>query len=134
MHDLSAGWLATVATIGLVAAIGCSDSSGTGTTGPGPTPGPVGSVTVGNDFFQSAHNSSRPATDTVAVGETVTWTWTSTGSTAHSVQSLGTPSFTSSDVLTGDGMTYTMTFNAPGTYHYDCAVHGTLMSGTVVVQ
>ena len=128
--------LRAVAVLALAAAIGCSDSSGTGTTGPNPTPtpGPVGSVQVGNDFFQSAHNNSRPAVDTVAVGQTVTWTWTSTGSTPHSVESEGTPSFTSSDVKTGNGMTYTMTFTAPGTYHYDCAVHGSMMSGTVVVQ
>jgi plastocyanin len=129
-----AGWRAAATALGLAAALGCSDSSGTGTTGPGPTPGPVGSVTVGNDFFQSAHNSSRPAADTVAVGQAVTWTWANTGSTSHSVRSQGTPSFTSSGILTGDGMTYTTTFTAPGTYHYDCAVHGSLMTGTVVVQ
>jgi plastocyanin len=134
MRHLLAGRRAAVASIVLAAALGCSDSSGTGTTGPSPTPGPVGSVRVGNDFFQSAHNSSRPAADTVAVGETVTWTWTSTGGTAHSVRSQGTPSFTSSDVLTGNGMVYTQTFTATGTYHYDCAVHGSAMSGTVVVQ
>jgi plastocyanin len=134
MRHPSAGRLGALATIGLAAAIGCSDSSGTGTTGPNPTPGPVGSVTVGNNFFRSAHNGSRPATDTVAVGQTVTWTWTSTGSVAHSVQSQGTPAFTSSAILTGNGMSYSMTFTAAGTYHYDCAVHGSAMSGTVVVQ
>ncbi|HEX3275159.1 MAG TPA: plastocyanin/azurin family copper-binding protein [Gemmatimonadales bacterium] len=134
MQDRFAGRLAALATIGLAAVIGCSDSSGTGTTGPEPTPGPVGSVRVGNDFFESSHNSSRPANDTVAVGQTVTWTWTSTGSVSHSVRSEGTPSFTSSDIKAGNGMTYTMTFTAPGTYHYDCAVHGAAMSGTVVVQ
>jgi plastocyanin len=69
--------------------------------------------------------------DTIPVGGTVTWTWT--GSLPHSVQSLGTTSFTSSTTKTGSG-TYAVTFDAPGTYQYDCAVHGTAMKGTVVVQ
>jgi len=120
----------------VAAAIGCSSDSST-PTGAGDGGGPVGAVTVGNDFFQSAHNGTRnPAQDTVAVGSTVTWTWTNTGGTSHSVEALplDNPSFTSSDILTGSGMTYTFTFTAPGTYHYQCAVHGSLMSGTVVVQ
>lgn len=31
-------------------------------------------------------------------------------------------------------MTYSVTFPTAGTYHYDCAVHGAAMTGTVVVQ
>jgi plastocyanin len=82
---------------------------------------------VENDFFQ-------PSTIQVAAGTTVTWTWTGTGSTSHSVQSLGSPSFTSSTIMTGDGSTYSYTFATPGTYQYDCAVHGAAMSGTVIVE
>ena len=113
------------------AAVGCSSS-----TSPSPGGGgPVGSVTVGNNFFQSAHNGSKnAAVDTVAVGATVTWTWTNTGSVSHSVQSQGSPSFTSSGIMSGNGTTYTMTFTSAGTYQYDCAVHGQSMTGTVVVQ
>ena len=77
--------------------------------------GPVGTVTVGNIFFKSGHNGTQnPAVDTVAAGTTVTWTWTSTGSTPHSVQSEGSPSFTSSDNLTGNGTTYTFTLHYAG--------------------
>jgi plastocyanin len=36
--------------------------------------------------------------------------------------------------LSGNGTTYTFTFNTPGTYQYDCAIHGELMTGRVVVQ
>lgn len=121
----------------MAAAIGCSSS---GTTGPsnggtgGTGGGPVGAVIVGNIFFQSSHNGTRPAQDTVTVGQPVTWTWTGTGSTAHSVLSVGTPDFPSSTIMTGDGMTYTFTFTTAGTYLYQCAVHGSVMSGTVVVQ
>lgn len=97
--------------------------------------GAAGTVTVGNDFFRSGHNGTQnPAVDTVAAGSTVTWTWTGTGGQAHSVQSQGDPSFTSSAILTGSGMTYVFTFTTPGTYQYDCAVHGTAMTGTIVVQ
>jgi len=90
---------------------------------------------VGNILFKSAHNGTQNAAiDTVAVGSTVTWTWTSTGSVAHSVQSQGTPNFPSSAILTGNGQTYSFTFTTPGSYAYDCAVHGAAMSGRIVVQ
>ena len=104
-------------------------------TGPSDGNGAPGTVTVGNIFFKSGHNGTQnPAVDTVAAGTTVTWTWTSTGDTPQSVQSEESPSFTSSANLTGTGQTYTFTFNTPGTYHYDCAVHGDAMTGTIVVQ
>jgi len=69
--------------------------------------------------------------DTIPVGGTVTWTWT--GSLPHGVQSTGSTSFTSSGIKTGTG-THVVTFTAPGTYQYDCAVHGTAMRGTIVVR
>ena len=118
-------------------ALGCSsDSSGPSDGGNGGGGGgAVGSVKVGNIFFESGHNgTSNPAQDTVAVGQTVTWTWTLTGAIPHSVKSEGMPGFASSAELTGSGMTYTHTFDTPGTYHYDCSVHGPAMSGTIVVQ
>ena len=37
-------------------------------------------------------------------------------------------------VLTGDGKSYAVKFDTPGTYQYNCAVHGQQMSGTVVVR
>jgi plastocyanin len=105
---------------------------GTGGDG-GAGGGPVGAVTIGpNIRFVSSHNGSQnPAVDTIPVGGTVTWTWT--GSLPHSVQSLGATSFASSAIRTGSGTNVVM-FTAPGTYQYDCAVHGTAMRGTIVVQ
>ena len=114
------------------AAAACSSD-----TAPNDGNGAAGTVTVGNIFFKSGHNSTQnPAVDTVAAGTTVTWTWTSTGSTPHSVRSEAAPAphFTSSTEMTGNGQTYTFTFDTPGTYHYDCAVHGSAMTGTIVVQ
>ena len=129
-------WLLVAAA---TAAIGCSSSStgpsSSGNGGNGPGGGPVGAVIVGNIKFESAHNGTiNPAQDTVPVGTAVTWTWTSTGSTSHSVLSIGSPGFTSSGIMAGNGMTYSFTFTQAGTYHYQCAVHGSAMSGTVVVQ
>ncbi len=123
-------WLMMVAAATI---LGCSSSS----TGPsnGGGGGAAGTVTIGNIFFQSRHNGTKnPAVDTVAVGTMVTWTWTNTGNTPHSVESEGSPSFTSSSTQTGSGKTYSLTFTSPGTYQYDCAVHGEAMTGTIVVQ
>lgn len=131
--------------VALAVLAGCSGSSPTGPSAPvvPPVVPPVvappapltAAIAVGNIFFKSGHNgSANPAVDTVAVGGTVTWTWTNSGNVPHSVQSLGSPSFTSSAVQTGDGSTHQVTFSTPGTYQYDCAVHGTMMSGTIVVR
>jgi plastocyanin len=128
---------------------GCSDNNNNTPTGPsggtggGTTPPPDGgspapptaSVTVGDIFFRSDHNgSSNPAVDTVAVNGTVTWTWGSSATMPHSVQSLGSPSFTSSSIMTGPSHTHQATFAAAGSYDYDCAFHGQLMTGTIVVR
>ena len=95
--------------------------------------GPVGSVTVGSGIqFVSGHNGTmNPAVDTISVGGAATWAWT--GSLPHSVQSVGSPSFASSGTLTGSG-TYSVAFAVAGTYQYNCAVHGSLMTGTIVVR
>jgi plastocyanin len=128
---------------GLVLIAGCSGSDtptdpANPDPDPAPAPGPApqtAAVIVGNIFFKSAHNgSTNQAVDTVAAGGTVTWTWTNTGDLPHSVQSTGTPDFTSSAILAGSGSTHQVTFSTPGTYRYDCAVHGAAMSGTIVVQ
>jgi plastocyanin len=92
-------------------------------------------VTVGDIFFRSNHNgSANPAVDTVVAGTTVTWTWGSNENLPHSVQSLGSPSFTSSATQAGPGKAYQFTFTTLGTYEYDCAVHGSAMTGTIVVR
>lgn len=90
-------------------------------------------VTVGPNisFTSDRNNSSNPAVDTVAVGGTVTWTWAA-NSVSHSVRSAGSPSFTSSAIKTTGS--YSFTFTSAGAFHYDCAVHGSSMSGTIVVR
>ena len=57
----------------------------------------------------------------------------STGSAPHNVASVGTPTFASGPVETGSGKIYEQTFTTPGVYRYNCAIHGNLMTGTIVV-
>ena len=76
------------------AAIGCSsDSTGSSGDNGNNGGGPVGQIIVGNDFFQSAHNGTKAAQDTVPAGQTVVWTWTGTGATLDSVVSDGPATF-----------------------------------------
>jgi plastocyanin len=132
--------MAIVGFIGLASLAACNGytasgpyGGGTGGGQGGHGGGPVGAVTLGSGIqFVSNHNGSQnPAVDTIPVGGSVTWTWT--GSLPHGVQSVGSSSFSSSAIKTGSG-TYAVQFTAPGTYQYDCAVHGTAMTGTIIVQ
>ena len=120
----------------IIVLVGCGSSTTTtpGTVAPPPPdPGTV-VVTVGNNFFRSDRNRSvNAAVDTVAVGGKVRWQWVNTGTAPHNIASLGTPTFMSGPVETGNGSIYELTFTAPGTYRYNCAIHGNLMTGTVVV-
>lgn len=80
-------------------------------------------VSVQDDQFS-------PESITVAVGGTVQWNWT--GSNQHTVTSNGAESFDSgAPQSTG---TFSHTFNAIGAFSYLCAIHGTLMAGTVKVE
>jgi plastocyanin len=140
---LAAGFIVAVAACsgynptsptGSAGGLGGGTGSGGGTGGGRPASGDV-AVIVGNNFMKSARNGSvNPAVDTVAVGGSVTWTWSNTGNVPHGIQSLGSPVFRNSTVLTGNGSTYRVTFTTAGTYQYDCLVHGTMMRGTIVVR
>ena len=106
-----------------------------GVTSPGGGGHPVGDVLVGNIFFRSAHNgTTNPAVDTIAAGDSITWAWNAAGS--HSIQSTGlVPGiFRNSVVMSGADDSYTVTFRNPGTYTYQCSVHGAAMTGRIVVQ
>ena len=134
---------AVIGCLALASLASCKGSDSTGVYGDSGTGGdqggavggggPVGAVTIGPTIrFVSAHNGTQnPAVDTIPVGTTMTWTWT--GSLPHGVQSLGATTFANSGIKTGTG-THVVTFTAPGTYQYDCAVHGTAMRGTIVVE
>jgi plastocyanin len=70
-----------------------------------------------------------PATLTVGVGTTVTWTNKDTAPHTVTVSS-GPQMFASPTLQTGD--TYTFTFTTPGTYSYYCAVHPSMTASVVV--
>jgi plastocyanin len=129
--------LSGILVAGLLAACGGSSSTAPGNGGGNDLVGPApatAAVTVGDIFYKSVNNgSSNKAVDTVAVGGTVTWTWAANETLLHGVQSTGSPGFASSAIQSGGGSTYQVTFTAKGIYQYDCAVHGTAMTGTIVV-
>lgn len=88
-------------------------------------------IQFGSNFFTSQRNgTSDPAVDTVVIGRPVVWTGSGG---VHTVESLGPPFFTSSGNLSGLGASYSFTFNAAGTYEYDCSIHGAQMTGRIVV-
>jgi plastocyanin len=122
----------TIAT--LVAAAACGgggeSSSVTNPTGGNPT---GGNPTGGSDNPQSTNavavgdNIFTPSNIVVAVGTTVTWTW-SPNVAAHNV-TFGDGS-KSSDLTSG---TFTRTFSTAGTFNYTCTLHSG-MNGSVKVQ
>ena len=118
-----------------IVTLACGSATGPGGGGGVTGGGQQGQVIVGNIFFRSSHNGSQnPAVDTIAAGASITWAWNAAGS--HSIQSTGqTPAiFRNSVVMSAANSTYTVTFQNPGTYDYQCGVHGQLMTGRIVVQ
>jgi len=123
MHSISR----VMAVAALAVAAGCGGGSpmapgDNGTTG-GNTGGGGGStsssIAVGDNFF-------NPNATTVAVGTTVTWTW-STGTT-HNVTFADGPSSGNKS-----GGTYARTFNTAGTFSYQCTIHPGMV-GSIVVK
>jgi hypothetical protein len=106
-----------------------------GDNGGGGLPPAAVTVTVGNILFRSDRNGSvNSAVDTVAPGSVVRWRWVSTGVVPHNVESVDAPSFTSGPIESTSGSHYDVTFTTPGTYRYNCAVHGNQMTGVIVVK
>src|SRR5688572_26789798 len=87
-------------------------------TGPEPA---ENEVRVGNNFF-------NPGSRSVTNGTQITWTWNS-GSTTHNVTFDDGPA--SPNQSSG---TYQRTFDVGGSFPYHCTIHGTGMSGTIVVD
>lgn len=77
-----------------------------------------------------AANAFSPSTVTIQAGQSVTWSWVSG---FHSVVSDSTPKAFADAPAQAAGQ-YNATFAAAGSYPYHCGIHGTMMSGTVVVQ
>jgi plastocyanin len=86
----------------------------------------AGVVTVG----AGAANAFTPSTVTIQAGQSVTWNWVSG---FHSVISDSTPKAFADSPAQSSGQ-FTVMFPTAGTYAYHCGIHGTMMTGTIVVQ
>jgi len=92
------------------------------------------------DAVSIVGTSFQPATITVAVGDTVTWTTTESIGAQHTVTSgkPGDPdvgkAFDSGFGLQNNGDSYKFTFQTAGTYDYFCQVHPSQMTGHVIVM
>lgn len=128
--------------LAMAAACGGGGGGG-GTTGPsnnnpGGTTNPGGGAT--NVVNVGADQTFNPASVNVPAGTTVTWQWPSSCSDGYG----GYYTCPTHSVVFDDGSniqsptqssgTFTRTFSAAGTYKYHCAIHGSSMSGQVVVQ
>jgi plastocyanin len=127
--------------VAMTAACGGSGGGG-GTTGPttsnpGGTGNPGGGVT---NTISLADQSFNPASVTVPVGTTITWQWPGSCTDGyggyytcptHNIVFDDGSNITSGTQSSG---TFAHTFVAAGTFKYHCAIHGTPMSGQIVVQ
>ena len=80
--------------------------------------------------FRSIRNgTTNPAVDTIGSGGKVTWTWLGAGHTVHAADG----NFASSSVQNVPSQ-WVVSFIIPQTYRFDCGIHGSAMSGSIVVQ
>jgi plastocyanin len=86
-------------------------------------------VTVGNNCF-----CFSPATATIHRGDTVQWTWSSSGHSSTS-GTPGSPNGIWDSGIINQGAIFSHTFNTVGSFPYYCTVHGACcnMVGTVTV-
>jgi copper-containing nitrite reductase len=105
-------------------------SSQTTTTGSTSTTASATQVSILlNGAYQNHTKYYSPDPVTVVVGVNNTITWTNDDTMTHTVTSR-TGIFDSGQIMAG--MTWTYTFNTPGTYNYYCTLHP-WMNGTVTV-
>jgi plastocyanin len=87
-----------------------------------------------HSFVSQLNNTSRPAVDTILVGETLKWVLSAFDHFGHSVTSVGTPSFrTSGGFPDANPSVIQVTFTAPGTYRYADS-DNPIVTGIVHVQ
>jgi plastocyanin len=112
-----------VAAIGLTALVAaCGGSSSTTSPAPGPF---KGTIQVSSNFYS-------PASVTIAAGDSVTWVWTgSSHSVTEGIPGGGAHAFDSGVKSSGK---FGHRFNAAGTVHYFCTIHGSAMTGVITVK
>lgn len=139
-HRRPIGWLVAAAAVGVLSTLGAGYGSGTaGQAGAQQTqwavaetaptfphntlkaPSAAQQVTVANLAFS-------PSKLTVSRGTTVTWT--NYDSAPHSVKSNGRGPLHSGRLNRGDS--YSIRFDAPGTYSYHCCLHPFMLAEVIV--
>ena len=132
-------WFVLLAFAAMIALAACGGSTGGGST---PTPtqtgntptttpsGPTKAITIDSSTGSFGFN---PATITITVGTTVTWT--NKTSAPHTVTSDDGTSFDSgnSNPIAANGGTFSFTFTKAGTFAYHCQIHP-FMKATIIVQ
>lgn len=94
--------------------------------------GQATSSVPGNAFVvEISDNKFSPASLTVPKDTKVKWTWT--GNNPHSVIGKFGNKDVSSEQHTHTG-SFELTMDTPGTYSYQCGVHGAGMAGKIIVQ
>jgi len=81
-------------------------------------------VAIQNFAFDSAD---------ITVKQGATVTWTNKDSTAHTVTETDSQTGPNSGDV-NPGSSYSFTFSTPGTYHYHCAIHPSMVGTVTVTQ
>lgn len=116
--------LCAVLALGTVACSKDATPSGTETT-------PVDEPITTENVVTVVDSAFEPAELSVAVGDTVIWSWSDTTAPHNVVSSDGTVD--SGEATADPDHEFTFTFETAGTYDYMCTIHGTAMAGTVTV-
>jgi plastocyanin len=125
----------------ILAGIACGGGGGSNSSGYSTDP-MSGSTGTGGSVNHSLQVSVvnvmySPDATTVPKGSTVQWTWNSCDAGYNGADVCTSHSVTFDDGVTSaiqDHGTFSRAFNTAGTFKYHCMIHGTAMSGTVVVQ
>lgn len=97
-------------------------------------PRPKPTIVTVNDFYFG------PDSVTIRKGRTVKWVWSEANTYPHDVhlkqgpRNLKERSSYSTRTTAVTDATFKKTFERPGTYHYICTIHPTLMKLTLVVK
>ena len=138
-------WGLSLAAIGIVVAAACGGGGGeTTTTGPGNNQPGNGNNNNNPNTVTLVDSSFNPANITIKAGQTVTWQWTACADTTGGYVAMDGRLHHAPDhvrrrrqVRSPRSRTrarYNRTFASAGTIKYHCTIHGSYMSGQVVVQ
>ena len=131
------------AMLGFVSLSACGGGSSggypTGSGGQNPPPGGQQPPSSTTNAVTVENNRFNPATTTVSVGTTVTWTWDACDDDGYGGRTCVDHNVTfdgggGGGSATQSSGTYTRQFSSLGTYSYRCTVHGPSMTGQVVVR